>query len=373
MEKRVLILTSVQGPFTNGFILWGGNQGEVTFDILYFVNFLPKVKCKPIRIMIFYIRYLFALILLLIKNRHYNSIHIHDFNRYYFPLLPIFRLFATKIILTIYGADIYYREAPVSTRIDVHKADYYAEKIFNTANVITFVSQEVLDIFDDYYNSRYHGKLKVVRFGLTPLLFIRKLIEQKNKNDIKKYFNIPLNSIVVVCGAYAAKTQQHQYIIETISRLPDDIVEKCFFMFPLTYGKNAKEVIDLIHEILGARKCNYKILREWLTSDNHAKLRIISDILIHIPTGDTFSGAMMETLYAGNMVITGAWLPYKMLEELGIKLYKIKLLSDLPDLLCYVIRNYNDAALNKYRENNRDLIWQLCSWEQNMKLWLDLY
>lgn len=48
---------------------------------------------------------------------------------------------------------------------------------------------------------------------------------------------------------------------------------------------------------------------------------------------DQLSGAMLETLCANNIVITGTWLDYNILKDLGVVFYEVKKTSDLSKLL----------------------------------------
>ncbi len=45
--------------------------------------------------------------------------------------------------------------------------------------------------------------------------------------------------------------------------------------------------------------------------------------MIQLQATDSFSSSMRETLYAGNIVITGDWLPYGTLDEKGVFMLKV--------------------------------------------------
>ena len=79
---------------------------------------------------------------------------------------------------------------------------------------------------------------------------------------------------------------------------------------------------------------------------------------------------MLETLYADNMVITGSWLPYDDLYDMGIKMVKVDSASMTGDALAEVVCN---PVLKEKTDGNRSIISQYSSWTSNLKNWIELY
>ena len=65
---------------------------------------------------------------------------------------------------------------------------------------------------------------------------------------------------------------------------------------------------------------NEQLLRQLLDEEKMAKLRCISDIMLHAQPTDAFSASVQECLYCGAIVFNGAWLVYNELDEIDARL-----------------------------------------------------
>jgi glycosyltransferase involved in cell wall biosynthesis len=102
-----------------------------------------------------------------------------------------------------------------------------------------------------------------------------------------------------------------------------------------------------------------------------AFLRLSSDIMIQVQNTDSFSSSMREHLYAGNVVITGDWLPYETLDKKGCFMLKVSDVDLVGEKLVYAINNLD--SLKKRCQGNPEIIWELSSWENNIDSWCNLY
>jgi ABC-type proline/glycine betaine transport system substrate-binding protein len=68
----------------------------------------------------------------------------------------------------------------------------------------------------------------------------------------------------------------------------------------------------------------YLILKEYLSRDALAALRVAADITIFMPESDAMSAAALETIYAGNVLAAGAWLPYGLYRRLGLPFVEVE-------------------------------------------------
>ena len=93
--------------------------------------------------------------------------------------------------------------------------------------------------------------------------------------------------------------------------------------------------------------------------------------MINTPISDQLSASMIEHLYAENIVITGNWLPYDIFDQNNIFLSKVSSVDGVGEKLVYVIKNYN--KLKKKYKYNKELIYSLCSWENSIKKWKNMY
>lgn len=290
----------------------------------------------------------------------FDICHIHNVR----PILGLIssdiRKQCKRLIASIYGSEFY-------------KTSYYEKKlqenIYEQADKITFTNPLTIDDFLNHYNYKYQEKCAHLSYGSTILDKIN-ILEKKTQLQCRKRLGIPENSIIVTCGSNGSKMHQHPDIIKSITsschRLPSNI----FYIFPMTYAC-AEGYRQFLRNELEKNSLNFKLFDRFLPDEDIACLRKASDILIFVPQSDQFSAAMQEHLYAGNIVITGKWLPYKALEEKGIHLLKIDSVGETGTKLAYAIENLNKQK--DYDTPTKNIIWELSSWEVNIKKWINFY
>jgi hypothetical protein len=135
----------------------------------------------------------------------------------------------------------------------------------------------------------------------------------------------------------------------------------------MTYGDKLYK--ESIKNILQKTSLDYIVLEDFLFEDNNAYIKLASDVMINMLQTDSFSGSMQEFLYANNLVITGSWLPYEVLDNEGIFYYKIDDIYELKDKLMVILSNLNKENAIK----NQQIIYSLSSWEANIKEWMEVY
>ena len=114
-----------------------------------------------------------------------------------------------------------------------------------------------------------------------------------------------------------------------------------------------------------------RVLENYLSDLEVAQLRSSCDITIHIPVSDQFSASMCEALYAGSVVITGAWLPYSRLRLNGVPYHEIGGPSDVGEKVRSILPVLE--AEKQRAMNAAPIIWHLMSWEEVRKTWKDVY
>lgn len=292
----------------------------------------------------------------LLREHGFDVINIH-YSRWYY-LIILKELARSKLIVTFYGSDFY----RVSDKIkNIQKP------LYKKADALTFTNPLTKESFLEYYGD-FESKSFVCRFGLKTLDYIDKN-RDKDKAEIKKELGYDETKIIVTCGYNSSKAQQHKKIIEHILKLPNDMLKKVQFIFPLTYGDMPYK--EEVRSILKSTDLDYIILEDYLYEDNNAYIKPASDIMINILQSDSFSGSMQEFLYAGNVVITGSWLPYGVFDKEGIKYLKIDKSDDLSDKLMQIVQNLE--VYKKGLDTNRDIIYNLSSWKSNIQNWIDIY
>ena len=102
-----------------------------------------------------------------------------------------------------------------------------------------------------------------------------------------------------------------------------------------------------------------------------ALLKIISDVTIQVPYNDALSSAIMEVLYAKNITLAGAWLPYGVYKRNNINYEEIDSINSLTIKLTSVLEN---IELYKRRNmNNPKHIKKTFLSEDIIQNWIDIY
>ncbi len=290
-----------------------------------------------------------------IQENDFDIVNIHISRWFYLIILPW--LTKQKLVITFYGSD-FYRTSNFIKNIQ--------KLLYKKADAITFTNPLTKKSFIEYYKD-YDNKSYVCRFGLKTLDFIDKN-RSISKKELRESLGYDLEKVIVTCGYNSTKEQQHGKIIESIVKLPKDLLEQTQFVFPMTYGDNINK--ERIKNILKQTNLDYIILENFLYGDNNANIKLASDIMINVLETDSFSGSMQEFLYANNIIITGSWLPYEVFDNAGIQYVKIDDIDKLSSRLEKIIEeNIETFDTSK----NKNIISKLSLWSNTIESWVDVY
>lgn len=278
------------------------------------------------------------------------------------------KFFSTRItgivIVTIWGSDFLRASKKKRQRMI---------PLLKRADKISIASECVLQEFKTYYKDiALESKLYTCYFGLQPLAYLDNLNKTGiTKTDSKDIFNIN-GKIVITIGYNASILQRHIEIIDYIDSNPHlrKYGDNLLFLLPLTYPNNKRYIGQLKHR-LSKFAFPYVMLENFLSEDKVAHLRNATDIFIQLQPTDMLSGSMLEHMAAGNIVITGEWLPYHILSHLGIKYKTIRDVSDVSNALLDVLKNF--VQYKKLCENNIKLVLSRFKWENVIDDWHKLY
>lgn len=282
------------------------------------------------------------LIQILFRYRKYDIIHFHMFYIGIYFLGPFLK--KKNTILTFWGSDFY--KASPSKKKKIKKAIKSIQKITCTNPQL---ASEISSCFQLDKN-----EVQVIPYVSSAL--------DKIKTSPEKIEMVPYK---IVIGTNSNVNQNHLEIIEAISKCklsPKDVE----FIVPLTYGRASESYKNLIHKKLEESIFKFTTLNDFLTEEKIVQFRVNSDVLIQVQKTDQLSAAMIEHLMANNIVITGSWLPYDILDENGVEMLKVNKIEDITELL--------DAFKTSFiKPNNKPIIAKLFSSESITRKWMKLY
>ena len=177
--------------------------------------------------------------------------------------------------------------------------------------------------------------------------------------------------MVVCCGYNANPAHQHLKMISSFSRLPQDIIRKLFFVFPMTYSAVECGYIEKVRSAIQEVTDNFIILEDFMNTEEMAEVVQATDVMIHVQTTDQMSSTMLAHMYNGNVVIAGAWLPYHSLKERGVYFIDVNEVDEVGAVLADVTQNRE--AYKEKCKNNEELVYSMSSWDVCAKEWIAVY
>jgi site-specific recombinase XerD len=259
--------------------------------------------------------------------------------------------------ITIWGSDFF----RATQRRKEKQRKYYLN-----AKLIQMATKEIQEEFLQCFPS-VSSKIRLVRFGISQFDCIDRCKEKK------RYSLLPVNTykdkILITCGYNGSKVQQHALIIQSINELREDQKNKIILLLPMTYGATEK-YINETKQLLSQTGITYHLFPSHLSNEYNAQLRVLTDIAVNIQITDALSGSLQEHLYAGNLLLAGDWLPYRIFDEIDI-FYQKTSLNKLTESLSYCIDNLD--ILKEKTKDNPVKIRNLSSWESVAPVWANIY
>lgn len=359
-ESNILLLLSFYSIYIHEYIKQLEKTPGIKFDIATRdKEYFNKLNDTQIGNIYYYNNY--NDIKRVILNGNYNIIHLHYMESVYVPLSEIIQKNCSKFIITYWGSDYY--------RISKNDKNYQKELLLKADN-ITFDNKKMMRDFCLDIGEELYEKCKLIRFGLTELDYI----DLKNKQSncvLESKESINRNKFNIICGYNSKEAQNHISIFEEFMKLNDEIKNKIHIIIPMTYGSCSKDYKCNVENKIRETNISYTLLKDFMNFEQMADLITNADIMVHVQTTDSLSATMLENLYAGNIVINGAWLPYDELIENNIYFRSIRSIDNINEELTYIIENYQSEKGKCV--NNHSKIHSLSSWESNISKWLKLY
>lgn len=297
----------------------------------------------------------------LLREKHYNVVNfiflpnnIHDYVR-------ICDKYSVKSMLSPAGSDI------------LRCPSRYLKSMQDAFNSATYISiRKDIGFYNEIRKRVLFDEDKVVglSFGSNVVSSILKLKNTISKEQMFEFLGIPQSSFVICCGYNGYKEQRHSLMLKAIAANKEYLPNDYLVIVPLTYGDetgmNRTELENLSFELA----LNTRFLCEYLSDDQVACLRLLTDLFIHIQTTDAYNGSLQEFLLADTECINGSWLSYPTLEKNGLPYYSLQTIDSL-DILLYEILNHKLQKPIIHPDVIKEI--ESNSWNERIKQWVRFY
>jgi glycosyltransferase involved in cell wall biosynthesis len=294
-------------------------------------------------------------------QREFDVLHLH----FMWPTLAEFvRLIpdTKKLVVTIWGSDLLRVKGAENHRLQ--------QQISRRASIITVRSSEMKEVLLSRFGRELERKVRIVKFGSPVITLIQNSDLASLRRDFRADSEVGDDQLIVCVGHNGFRQNQHIEVLTALGALNDQVKARLVFLVPMTYGNDsgyAEECEALARE----KQLNLRVLRKFMPHGEVVRLRAASDIMIHVPTTDALSGAMCETIFCGNIVITGTWLRHGELRHRNIYHHEVDSIARLPDVLAAVAHRIEEEKTHVAASADR--IRELVDWDVVISQWIAVY
>lgn len=376
---KIIIITLIKGsfPFIEELSSQLENKGiEVELFDMFDMYTLKKVDDKKvvnyhlrplilrkicnIRFLGSIIRFFFYRLYFFINPLKSDHIAIHYVLPFYTFFVNSLKKHSKSISVCIWGSDFY--------RVSDEKRDKM-KLLLDKSDSIIIGNIKMAEEFSSYYKDTFLDKIRNVGFGIGKLDLIKYLEDNFSKAAIKESINLPISKLIITIGYNGLEAQQHLLILESFNNIPAAIKNTIFIIIPFGYGG------DLIYKNsvknkLEALNVEYRIYDNFISNEDVAKIRLITDFAINAQISDAFSASIQEHLYCNNVLLAGDWLPYSYFSNNNIKLWTFKE-NDLDEMVLKILSNF--SYYSREVKMNKDKIYKLSSWNSRINQWINVF
>lgn len=298
--------------------------------------------------------------------KDYDIYHYHYLDPEFLLTLKYFSK-DKKVLMTFWGSDLF----------QISGTDNYKKQIraLNRADLITVNAIEIKETMLSKFGRNLESKVRYADFGLNNSRL--DMIDQRDKtaaeSRFRRKYGIPEDKIIIAVGYSGSSKQRHIEILNIMEKLKPEIKEKIFAVLPLTYGLQYEKgnYLQKVKDVCSSAGFGSLVLDKFMTPDELADFIISSKIKLNLRETDAMNAAMLESLYAGSIVINGSWLPYGKLRRIGVYSREISELEELIPLLTYITENLEEEI--KKTVANPELIRMNFLYDNVISDWEKIY
>ena len=268
-----------------------------------------------------------------------------------------------KVILSFWGSDLF----------QINGIKNYVGQInaLKRADLITLQSYEMELTVLAKFGSVIKAKIVRALFGINDSVFDRldKIKDAGLDTDFLKKYSIPVDKIKVTICYCGNPICNHISIINELEKLNENVKDKIHLMVPMTYGNYSKDYLEEVKSLLHRSKITFTLLEKYLPYEDVLKMRVFSDVMIMMNKSDALSQSVSEFLYAENLLISAAWLPYSPFRLKNIFMYETDF-PGLSEMVSNAVKNLQTLE-NNLKENPQK-VKNLTEFSNSWQQWVDM-
>lgn len=303
------------------------------------------------------ILYYFSFLKLCFK-KNFDIVNIHFAKSYIKFFIPVLNKITKNVVFSPWGSDV--------MRVEDDKSIKEFRNIYSYAKYVTVSKDSQI------------GECIISKFKVNPNKFVKLgwggeffdyIKDYNNKvtlDEAKTRFGLE-GRYVITCGYNMMKQQRHEEIINAINNIKDILPHNLTLLFPFTYDRTHDKVLykETIVKKCKSLKLNAIVVEDHLNLSDLYKLRMATDIFIHVQTTDAGSRCVMEYVYCNKKVVHGSWIKYKYLENYKPSCYFP--VNKMEDLGTVIAKAYH-SEIDELPQEVKTIIEER-GWNHKMGLW----
>ena len=297
---------------------------------------------------------------------HFDIVDIHFVKPYIKYAMPIIRRMTKNIVITPWGSDV--------MRVENAKSIDVLCKIYSQARYITIGKDSQTGRCAIEKFKVNPDKMVALGWGGEFFDYVEENSEKVTTEEAKARFGLS-GRYVITCGYNLQKLQRHEDIINAIYDIKDQLPENLTLLFLCTYNHyNGGEDRRAQRILSWKERCkkyglDMVVVEEHLNLADLLKLRMATDIFVHVQTTDAGSRCVMEYVFCNKKVVHGSWIKYPYLENYKPSCYFP--VDKMENLGSCIVKAYQ-GKIEELPQEVKNIILER-GWSHKMNLWNDFF
>ena len=253
-------------------------------------------------------RFYFFRTFICLSKKRYDIVNIHFVLPSISHVMPWIKKVSRHIVISPWGSDV--------LRVKGEKKIDQLKKVYKEAQFVTVgkgsqIGKRLIEVF-----KVDPEKLVGMAWGGAFFDFIQENSMSVTIEEAKERFGLK-GRYVITCGYNTQPEQRHEAIIDAIHSVLDQLPDNLTLLFPFTYGWSEWSDIYTQNIKEKAKGLGFDVVsvEENLDIPDLLKLRMATDIFVHVQTTDAGSRCVMEYVACNKKVVHGSWIYYGYLEK----------------------------------------------------------